>query len=223
VLGLRVSWRESVGLLAWRAQIDGGNDHVMPKLPIGTKIRRLREKKAWTQEHLAKAADVSLRTVQRAEEGSMSAETTSAIAGALDMMVEELTHDETAYPTVCPMIPYDDGATVDWLVRAFGFAVRLKVPGPRGQVVHGELTLGENGLVMVAAPSHEEGWQTPKQAGTRTQTLYIMVDDVNAHFAHAKSAGARILAEPHDAHGHRRYLAEDPEEHRWWFASPAGE
>ena len=191
----------------------------MPQLPIGTKIRRLREKKAWTQEHLAQAAELSLRTVQRAEEGQTSAESLRAIASALDLMVEELTHDETAYPTISPMIPYDDGTSIDWLVRVFGFAVRLRVPGPGGQVVHGELTIGD-GLVMVAAPSHEEGWATPKQIGTRTQTLYVMVPEVDAHFAKAKGEGAKILFEPHDAHGHRRYLAEDPEGHRWWFASP---
>lgn len=150
----------------------------------------------------------------------MSAETLSAIAGALDLLVEELTHDETAYPTIAPMVPYEHGSSVDWLVRVFGFAVRMRIPGPAGTVVHGELTMGE-GLVMVAPPSHEEGWSTPKQIGTRTQTLYVMVPDVNAHFEHAKREGATILHEPHDAHGHRRYLAEDPEGHRWWFASTA--
>jgi uncharacterized glyoxalase superfamily protein PhnB/DNA-binding XRE family transcriptional regulator len=193
----------------------------MPQLNIGTKVRRLREKKAWTQEHLATAAGISLRTVQRAEEGVMSAETLSALAGSFDMPVEQLSHDETAYPSVCPMIPYDDGTTVDWIVRAFGFGVRMKIPGPRGEVVHGELTVGD-GLIMVSAPSHDEGWQTPKMVGTRTQTLYIMVDDVVAHCAHARDTGAKILMDPHDAHGHRRYLAEDPEGHRWWFASPIG-
>jgi uncharacterized glyoxalase superfamily protein PhnB/DNA-binding XRE family transcriptional regulator len=191
----------------------------MAQLNIGSKVRRLREKKAWTQEHLAQAAGISLRTVQRAEEGVMSAETLSALAGSFDMPVEQLSHDETAYPSVCPMVPYDDGTTVDWIVKTFGFGVRLRIPGPRGQVVHGELTVG-NGLIMVAAPSDEEGWKTPKMVGTRTQTLYIMVDDVNAHFSHARASGAKILMEPHDAHGHRRYLTEDPEGHRWWFASP---
>jgi uncharacterized glyoxalase superfamily protein PhnB/DNA-binding XRE family transcriptional regulator len=193
----------------------------MPQLNIGTKIRRLREKKAWTQDHLAGAAGISLRTVQRAEEGTMSAETLSALAAAFDVSVEELSHDESAYPSVTPMIPYDDGTTVDWLVRVFGFGVRMKIPGARGRVVHGELTTG-SGLVMVSEPSHEEGWDTPKAVGTRTQMIYVMVGDADAHCAHARGAGARILMEPHDAHGHRRYLAEDPEGHRWWFASPLG-
>jgi protein-S-isoprenylcysteine O-methyltransferase Ste14 len=41
----------------------------MDEQQIGERIRAHREKKAWTQEHLALAASVSPRTVQRAEEG----------------------------------------------------------------------------------------------------------------------------------------------------------
>lgn len=55
----------------------------MNEKSMGNRIRRLRERKAWTQEHMAAAADVSVRTVQRAEEGTLSAETLSAIAGAV--------------------------------------------------------------------------------------------------------------------------------------------
>lgn len=61
---------------------------------IAANIRNRREHLAWTQEHLAEAAQLSVRTVQRAEEGrGMSAETLSAIAGALDVPIEELRHE----------------------------------------------------------------------------------------------------------------------------------
>jgi DNA-binding XRE family transcriptional regulator len=46
-------------------------------------IKRLRESKSWTQEHLASAAGVSLRTIQRMEaDGSSSAESRLAVAAA---------------------------------------------------------------------------------------------------------------------------------------------
>lgn len=49
-------------------------------------LRERRLKKAWTQEHLAEAAGVGLRTVQRLESGHPArAETLLAIAAALDV------------------------------------------------------------------------------------------------------------------------------------------
>jgi transcriptional regulator with XRE-family HTH domain len=55
------------------------------------KIKALREARAWSPAHLAQAASLSLRTVQRVEaEGTASAETRLAIAAALDVSVGEL-------------------------------------------------------------------------------------------------------------------------------------
>ena len=57
----------------------------------GEKIRALRDAKAWSQAHLAEAANLSLRTVQRVEaEGTASGETRLAIAAALGVPVESL-------------------------------------------------------------------------------------------------------------------------------------
>lgn len=190
----------------------------MAQLHIGKKIRKLRDRKAWTQEHLAGAANVSLRTVQRAEEGVMSAETVSAIAGALDLSVEELTYDETAYPPVIPFLYYEHGSTFDWLVKVFGFNVRMKIPGPGGTVVHGELD-HRGGVLMVGAASEADKCLSPKKAGASTQGLYLMVDDADAHCEQARKAGAKIVAEPMNMHGHRRYVVEDPEGGQWMFAS----
>lgn len=54
-------------------------------------IRSLREQRCWTQEHLAAAAGVTVRTIQRAEDGrGVSAETMQAIAGAFDVSVDVL-------------------------------------------------------------------------------------------------------------------------------------
>ena len=52
-----------------------------------------------------------------------------------------------------------------------------------------------------------------------TQSLYINVDNVDKHFQRSKKAGAKILEEPEDQfYGDRRYGAEDPEGHQWYFA-----
>jgi uncharacterized glyoxalase superfamily protein PhnB len=46
---------------------------------------------------------------------------------------------------------------------------------------------------------------------------WAYVDDLDAHFAHAKTAGATIVSEI-EQHGYRAYSAEDLEGHRWTFA-----
>ena len=47
----------------------------------------------------------------------------------------------------------------------------------------------------------------------------VYVDDVDAHFAQAREAGATIATEPEDQpHGARTYRATDPEGHRWIFS-----
>ncbi|MDO6386660.1 helix-turn-helix domain-containing protein [Uliginosibacterium sp. 31-12] len=65
----------------------------------GQQIRKLREARAWSQEHLAAAAGLSLRTIQRVEaEGKASAETRLALAGAFGVELALLTAQEASAP-----------------------------------------------------------------------------------------------------------------------------
>jgi uncharacterized glyoxalase superfamily protein PhnB len=140
------------------------------------------------------------------------------------------------WPRISSSIYYEDpAAAIDWLVTAFGFEVRLKVEGEGegegGAIVHSELTFGD-GLVMVGGVGTrtpgKEAWQahqvSPRgQSGGNTQTLCLFVDDVDAHCAHARKAGATVFREPEtsdygeDYWADRSYGATDPEGHMWWF------
>ena len=120
--------------------------------------------------------------------------------------------------TVTPYLLYEDaGAAIEWLARAFGFRETERVDGPDGAVAHAELDVGDGSRIFLGGPGGD--YRNPKQVG-RTSLVYVYVDDVDAHHERAKEAGAAIVEETHDeAYGDRRYAAEDPEGHLWYFAT----
>jgi MerR family transcriptional regulator, thiopeptide resistance regulator len=86
-----------------------------------------------------------------------------------------------------------------------------------GNAVHGEVRAG-GATIWLHRVTPEHGLAV---ADNQSSDLVIYVDDVDVHFTHARSAGARIDAEPVDQpYGQREYGARDPEGHRWWFATP---
>ena len=119
---------------------------------------------------------------------------------------------------ITPYLYYEDVAgALDWLARAFGFSERMRMPGPDGGVMHAEMELAD-GVIMLGCPGPE--YRNPAHLGQGTQSLYVFVDDVDKHFEKAKDAGAKILEPPADQfYGDRRYGAEDPEGHAWFFAT----
>ena len=128
------------------------------------------------------------------------------------------------WPRLSVSVFYDDAAAaIDWLCRAFGFEVRLKVEHD-GRIVHSELTY-EGALVMVGQTGGRPWCRSPRGVGGCTQAVLLQVDDVDAHYAGARAAGATIDAEPAD-HDYgpeywtdRTYGAIDPEGHHWWFST----
>jgi uncharacterized glyoxalase superfamily protein PhnB len=129
------------------------------------------------------------------------------------------------WPRLSSALFYDDAAAaIDWICRAFDFKIRLKVEGEDGSITHSELEYGE-ALVMVAAAAPDKRGASPRSIkGANTQQLFLYVDDIEAHCAQARAAGAKILVEPklsdygEDYWADRSYQAEDPEGHLWWFA-----
>ena len=121
------------------------------------------------------------------------------------------------FPRITPYLLYEDaGAAVDWLVDAFGFEERERMADGEGKVNHAEVALAD-GVVMLGCPGPD--YQSPKRSGHSHAYVHLYVDDVDAHFEKAKAAGAKILLEPEDQfYGDRRYSAEDPEGHQWFFA-----
>ena len=133
------------------------------------------------------------------------------------------------WPRMSSALFYQDaGKAIDWLTRAFGFEVRLKVEGDNGRIEHSELVFGD-GLIMVSSenPKSSDGhrvFRSPKSiGGASTQSVMVFVDDVDSHCVRARAAGATIFNEPalhdygEDHFADKSYGATDPEGHHWWF------
>ena len=121
-------------------------------------------------------------------------------------------------PRVAPYLLYEDlAAAISFLVEAFGFEERFRMTGADGRANHVELGVGDDGLVMAGSPAGD--YRNPRHLGASTQLVYVYVDDIDAHYARAKAAGAEILEEPSDQfYGDRRYACVDREGHQWTFA-----
>lgn len=129
------------------------------------------------------------------------------------------------WPRLTSALFYEDAAAaIDWICRAFELQIRLKIDGENGAIVHSELEYGD-ALIMVSGASKEKRHASPRAfGGANTQSIMLFVDDVDAHCAHAREMGAKIIVEPktedygEDYWADRCYQAEDPEGHLWWFA-----
>jgi PhnB protein len=119
--------------------------------------------------------------------------------------------------TITPYLLYKDcDAALKFLDEAFGFEEVLRYTGEEGYVNHAEARLGDARIYM-GDPG--EQYRNPKEVG-ETFGIYVLVDDVDAHYEKAKAAGAEITEEPVDQeYGHRRYSARDPEGVHWYFAA----
>jgi uncharacterized glyoxalase superfamily protein PhnB len=110
----------------------------------------------------------------------------------------------------------DIPGAIAWLEKAFGFVTKVRIEDGEGTVVHCELEYG-SGAVSLGGPT-DAARPPSRLGGAYTSSLYVFVDDVDAHYERAKAAGARIVRELADQeYGDRTYGCEDLEGHLWYF------
>ena len=120
-------------------------------------------------------------------------------------------------PNIFPALRYKNGAAaLEWLGRAFGFEKHFVAPGAeKDGVAHAQMTLGP-GMIMLGSGKHEPGspWDTVPQG------VYVCVQDIDAHYARARAAGAEIVSELKNTdYGSRDYSVRDLEGHLWSFGT----
>ena len=103
--------------------------------------------------------------------------------------------------TVIPQLGYEDvGAAAEWLGRAFGFTVRLRIADHRIQ-----MNVGDSAVILTRTPN------APKAS------VMVRVDDADTHHARAIAAGANASPPQTWPYGERQYSAIDCGGHTWVF------
>jgi uncharacterized glyoxalase superfamily protein PhnB len=121
-----------------------------------------------------------------------------------------LTNRSAPPATVTPVLFYPDvRAAVAWLATAFGFEERVRI----GDVHRAQLRVGSDGAVVVA---EARGEQLAPSDGAVPHVIKVRLPDVDAAFARAVEAGARVVEELRTwEYGERSGVVEDLAGHRW--------
>lgn len=108
--------------------------------------------------------------------------------------------------SIVPELAYVDAAVAaEWLCAVFGFSIRLRIGTHRVQLSH------DGGNLIVTDGGRDEGARADHR-------VMVRVDEIDAHCAHSRARGARIISEPATwPYGERQYAAEDFAGHRWTF------
>jgi uncharacterized glyoxalase superfamily protein PhnB len=132
------------------------------------------------------------------------------LSAAVPKLRVVLTNRSAPPATVTPVLVYPDvRAAVAWLESAFGFRERVRI----GDAHRAQLSVGDDGAVVVADVRREH---VAPAVGAVTHVIKVRVPDVDAAYAQARDAGARVVMEPKSwEYGERSCELEDLAGHRW--------
>ncbi|HET6275989.1 MAG TPA: VOC family protein [Candidatus Cybelea sp.] len=125
--------------------------------------------------------------------------------------------------TIYPGLRYNDAkAAIEWLESAFGFETQEVYTADDGSVVHAQLRLAGN-LVMLGNVKDDSYGTSPATLGAVTGTIYIALGsagEIDACYGRAKAAGVEIIRELSDTdYGSHDFGARDLEGHIWSFGT----
>lgn len=105
----------------------------------------------------------------------------------------------------------DPSGAARWLARVFQLGSWSGIPAEGEEPEWIELHHGNVAVILFRLSGHRAG------DSHMTHMPWAYVDDLDAHFAHARAAGATIVSGI-EHRGYRAYTAEDLEGRRWTFA-----
>ena len=121
--------------------------------------------------------------------------------------------------TILPHVIYRNlSEAIIWLTNVFGFVEHYRYGDPSSP--SGAQMRTCHAWIMVRDARGSE--QTPAELGYGTQSLTILIDDVEKHYAHAQAMGAKIVEELRvTEYGEFQYAILDLDGHHWVFSCHA--
>ena len=122
------------------------------------------------------------------------------------------------YHTMTPQLTLDNAAqTIDWYKKALGAEEVARSVGPDGKIMHAELTIGNSRFMVNDVMMGGKG---PQAFGGSPASLWLYVEDSDALFNQAVSAGAKVQMPLADQFwGDRGGAVADPAGYTWWIAT----
>lgn len=129
-------------------------------------------------------------------------------------------HIPEGYHSVTPYLIIDGaGRAIDFYRDVFGAVEVMRMPGPDGKVAHAEIRIGDS-HIMLADEHPELGQRGPKAFGGTPVSIMIYVEDVDARFNAALTAGATEVRPLEDQfYGDRSGMITDPFGHVWTIST----
>ena len=124
--------------------------------------------------------------------------------------------------SIAPMLSVRRGAkAVEFCKSAFGATESFRMDAPDGTVVARLSIDGAELWVADESPEHKNF--SPETLGGSTVRIILVVDDPDAMFARAISAGASVVYEVSNEYGWRLGRVMDPYGHHWEIGKPLSE
>ena len=135
-------------------------------------------------------------------------------------MASPVHHIPEGYHTLTPhLIVKNASAAIEFYKKALGATEVMRMNGPGGKLMHGELKVGTSHL-MLADEFPEWGSKGPLSYGGSCVSLHLYVPDVDAAFNQAVAAGATVRMPVTDMFWGDRYgQVVDPFGHVWSLAT----
>jgi len=145
---------------------------------------------------------------------------TAAAGGRAIKSTRMLTNRSMHESTLIAILVYEDvEEAVEWLSDAFGFTELIRFGTHRSLLSIGGGAVIVSERRMATGADASELVMRPPRRGVVSHAMLVRVEDVDAHFEHARGNGARIVERPNDRpYGERQYSAEDLAGHRWTFS-----